>query len=422
MRRGGLVRARAATIPCMRAPLAITVVSCAVSAAPFACSSSDPVAASPDAAVEAAPDVAAPPDASCTGDACVDAAPVPKRPFHLGFTPFPFDATAEAVDKVYEYLAKDADLYGFHMLGGVPWNEAGQGAGLAGWGSNIRATFTSQKSKVQPGHAIYLGLTPLNDARAGLADHWGDAEHMPLTPPWDTYTFDAPEVRAAYLKFCEEAVAHYAPDYLAIGIEVNLLKKHSPQLWAGYVTLQRETYQALKAKHPTLPVFVTLTAVDLLDGWTDSDPTAQAQALADVLPYSDYLALSFYPYMSKYTTGPLPKDTFDQLAARAGGKPIAVSETGYPAETFTMSSIPATFEGTPAKQDAWFAQLFAEAEARRFPFLVNFAARDYDALWEKMPDAGKELGLVWRDTGLWAADGTERPALTRWRAALARGR
>lgn len=359
-------------------------------------------------------------DAACAGANC-DASPARQRPFRMGFTPFPFDTTAEAVAKVYEYLGADADLYAFHITAGVPWSAAAAKKKLPEWGRSVRATFEAHKAAAQahPGHAVYLGLTPLDDSRSRLADEWDNGEHMPLSPPWDTYAFDAPAVKAAYLAFCEEAIAQYAPDYLAIGLEVNLLKNTNVAAWPAYVALHRETYQALKAKHPSLPIFVTVTAVDLLPGWTDSDPTAQAQALADVLPYSDYLALSFYPYMSKYLTGAFPKEAFDQIAAIAAGKPIAIAESGYPAETFTLTSIPATFEGTPDKQDGWLETLLAEADKRHYRFIVNFVARDYDALWGKLPPPSQEVALVWRDTGLWDGAGGEREALTRWRAALA---
>jgi hypothetical protein len=368
-----------------------------------ACSSSNQETSTPaDAAVDT------------TQDAATDTATLPARSFRLGFTPFPSDVTSDAVTLAYQHLDNDGDLYAFHQLAGVPWLEATKP--FEQWGKNIRETFAFEKSKVKAGHAVYLGLTPLDDGRARLADQWGDSEHMPLAAPWDTYAFDAPEVKAAYLAFCEASIARYAPDYLAIGIEVNLLKKNAPTKWAAYATLNRETYQALKKTHPTLPIFVTVTAVDILPGWTDANAKDQADALADVMPYSDYLALSFYPYMSAYLTNDIPADTFTQLEKIAGAKPIAIAESGYPAEHFEIPAYKLVFDGTEAKQDAWIEKLFAAAE--KYRFVVNFVPRDYDALWEK---TGKtDLALIWRDTGLIAGDGKQRASFARWKAALAR--
>jgi hypothetical protein len=381
----------------MRYALFALVLGCSSGDAPAAGADAQPEETSADVAAEAGPSA---------------------RSFRLGFTPFPHDTTESAVEGTYGYLANDGDLYAFHTLPGVPWVEAGAGKGFAEYGKSVRDSWSFQKSRVKAGHGVYLGLTPLDDGRKQLADQWGDAEHMPLPSPWSTYAFDAAEVRAAYLKFCEEGIALFNPDYLAIGIEVNLLKKNAPEKWSAYVTLQKETYRALKAKHPKLPVFVTVTAVDILAGWTDAGDAAQAEALTDVMAFSDYLALSFYPYMSKYLTNDIPADTFDKLQALAKGKPIAIAESGYPAETFTLPTAKLTFEGTDGKQAAWIEKLLRVADEKRFAFVVNFAARDYDALWEKI--GRDELALVWRDTGLYAGDGRERPSLGRWRTTLAR--
>ena len=184
------------------------------------CSGSDAARVAPAADTDAgAADVASPPPAPDAGR---------RRGFRMGFTPFPFDATAEAQAKVYEHLANDADLYAFHMTAGVPWKAAAEKKPLAQWGSAIRGTFATQKAVVQKGHAIYLGLTPLDDSRTRLADEWADAEQVPLTPPWDGYALDAPEVKAAYLHFCEEAIAHYAPDFLARGASAGTFGRSAP--------------------------------------------------------------------------------------------------------------------------------------------------------------------------------------------------
>lgn len=45
------------------------------------------------------------------------------RSFHLGFTPFPYDISQEAVDYVYAAIADDADIIAHHFDDGVPWPE-----------------------------------------------------------------------------------------------------------------------------------------------------------------------------------------------------------------------------------------------------------------------------------------------------------
>jgi hypothetical protein len=346
----------------------------------------------------------------------------PTRSFALGTTPFPYDLTAEAVDWVYEHLATDGDLYAFHTMEGVPWVEA---LAEESYGASLLAKWGDDAGHVTRDHAVYLALTPLDDSRSKLAPHWGVTAQQPLPPPWDTATFDSPEVKQAYLRFCEDAIQFYQPDYLAIGIEVNLLARNEPAAWPGFVELHRATYQALKLTHPELPIFATFTGMELLDGATDADPVGQASALADLLPYTDIVAFSLYPYMSVYLTGPLPDDLWGRLGALSGGKPIAVAESGYPAEAFTLTTPPLTFEGTPEKQAAFVGTMLAEAESRKMPFVVNFVLRDYDALWAALYEPGTpeaDVGLLWRDTGLYDGEGEGRPALAAWLAALARPR
>src|SRR5262249_45355140 len=159
-----------------------------------------------------------------------------------------------------------------------------------------------EKAAVDAAHAVYVAVTPLDDGRAKIADYWETSSHLPPPAPFDTATLDSPEVKSAYLSFCRAAVKFFSPNYLAIGIEVNLLRKNTPASWNAYVELHKATYAALKQDYPSLPVFVTMTGVDLLEGWTDSNHVDQMQALADLLPYSDYLGISFYPYMSAYLT------------------------------------------------------------------------------------------------------------------------
>lgn len=343
------------------------------------------------------------------------------RPYRLGLTTFPYDTTQAAVDYVYAKVAEDADLFTVHTTEGVPWVEALEQKPVEQMGSSIVAKWTKMKAAVTPSQKLYLALTPLDDGRAKLADYWGSAEHMPLPGSWATASFDSADVKSAYLQTCRAAIDFFHPDYLAIGIEVNLLRKNNPAAWSAYVDLHKATYTALKAENPALPIFVTMTGVDLLDGWTDADHGEQMAALADVLPYSDYLGISFYPFMSKYLTDPYPASTWSDLASLAGGKPLVIGESGYPAQAFSIPSYSLSFDGTEAKQNAFVSDMLAAAESQPMPFVVNFLVRDYDALWATLPPGPvQDNGSVWRDTGLYDENGSERSALATWKSALAR--
>ena len=109
---------------------------------------------------------------------------------------------------------------------------------------------------------------------------------------------------------------------------------------------------------------------------------------------------------------------FDRLFALAGDKPIAISETGYPAQTLELQDAGLTFPSTPEKQHAYITGLLAQADAYDLQFIVNFVLRDYDALYDAI--GGGDLAAIWRDTGFYDENGLGRPALEAWQQTLAR--
>lgn len=334
------------------------------------------------------------------------------RPFRLGFTPFPYEISYEAVDFTYAAIAEDADLIVHHFDDGVPWPEA-----LAGdpWPAGLQTEWEDRLRRTDPDLAIMLSVTPINFLRTGLAPYRGDEGDQPLPPEWEGKPFDDPDVITAFANYVLRGVEFFDPDYLVMGIEVNLLLSERPDLWPGYLTLQEATYQAVKAVHPDLPVFVSVLGMAYIDGITDHNPAAQRAALPDILESSDYFALSLYPYMTAYMTTPLPDELYAGLFALSD-KPLAVTETGYLAQTLNIAGL--TFESTPEKQADYIGWLLNEAQARNAKLVVNFVLRDYDALWEQI--GGGDIASVWRDTGLYDEAGNARPALELWRAALAR--
>jgi hypothetical protein len=140
-------------------------------------------------------------------------------------------------------------------------------------------------------------------------------------------------------------------------------------------------------------------------------------ALAELEAYSDLFAVSLYPYLTRYLAEELPADFWDELFG-ISDKPIAITETGFPAQAFAVLDGQVSVEGSPEKQAAFIQRLLAEAQQREFAFVINFVLRDYDQLYDDLDEDMRALGILWRDTGLYDEDGRGRPALEIWRAAL----
>lgn len=331
----------------------------------------------------------------------------------MGFTDFPDGNDLASILDAWSVIRADADLSVLHFDDGVPWEEALTGAPYA---QGFRDALQLKKEQLPSGHRVYLAVTPIAFLRDGLAPHRGDSGNEPLASPWDTLSFDSPQVIAAYAAHCSTMVATFDPDYFAFAIEANLLYLNAPEQWDGFVTLASTVYGKLKRAHPDLPVFMTLQADAHLD-----HPGHYQAALAQILPYTDYIAVSGYPYS---WLGPDPlllrTDYFSAMAALAPGKPFAVAETAWPAET-VGAPYPITIPASPAMQNAYVERLLDDCETLNARFVCWFFTRDYDSFWESdlqdLPNAA--LLRLWRDTGLYDGGGQARPALATWRATLA---
>jgi len=341
----------------------------------------------------------------------------PPRHYHLGFTPFPYDITSEALSYVYEKIAVDADIIAHHFDGGIPWPEALEGLP---YNDNLMDDWQRRETFTPPGHKVYVAITPISVSRDSLALYWGETENMPLPAPWDSYGFNHPDVKTAFLNHAIATVEFFQPDYLAIGIEANLLLNSIPEQWDAYLELHTYVYEQLKARYPDLPIMVSVMGNSLLEGFnTEGNLEANRQAFEQLIEYSDYFAISLYPYLSAYLTDSIPEDMFENLLPLSD-KPIAFAETGYPAQSFTLTKDNLYFDTNPEKQLAYFTMLFDEADRHNFVFIINFVLRDYDALWPYLNPDDQELAILWRDTGFYDEKGQPRPVLELWQAVLAR--
>lgn len=342
------------------------------------------------------------------------------RAFDLGFTSWPYDATTEAIDWTWTTLRAEGDVVSQHVEEGVPWTEAASGA-------SFPASFDAQlvdRKKRAAGAKQLLSLNPLDLSRTKLAGRRTDQLNVPLEPPWSGYALDDPQVIDAYLAYVKRVADVLQPTYLQTGIEVNLLRRETDAAtWGRYVKLQCAVYQGLKTAGYAQPVSVSFVSTPFYQPEkydTKPNVAAQIQALRDVEPCVDVVAWSVYPFMSGLLAESVPDDYFASFMDLTS-KPMAVSESGYPAETWVLPNGP-TWNGTPEKQRAFADRLLVEASARKLRFVVWFPLRDYDALWSKPTSMGglgqDNVSIVWRDSGMYDAAGAPRPALGRWREAF----
>ncbi len=338
----------------------------------------------------------------------------PTRTYAMGFTPYPYALTEEAYIDTWTVIATDGDMVALHYDGGVPWEEALDGTPYA---ADFQDGIDYSASAVPPGHVRYVAVTPISGTRDGLALHRGDEPNEPLEPPWDSYPFDDPDVIDAYRNHCDRMIEALDPDYFAYGIEVNSLAWLAPEDWDAFVTLASQVYTYLKGAHPGLPVFLTFQA----DAFHRS-PSSQTQAIEDVLPYTDVVAVSGYPFTDGLEDPQLLRsDYWSALADLAPEKPFAVAETGWPAQPLEAPYWMYVYADEQTQLE-YVQRLFDDCDYLDAVFITWFFSRDYDELWEDYfqyePDA--PILRTWRDTGLYAGDGTARQSLGLWLLTLER--
>ncbi|RIL07155.1 MAG: hypothetical protein DCC71_04060 [Proteobacteria bacterium] len=371
------------------------------------------------AVLSTAAPAAAQPAAGAAAVARSDLARADSRSFYLAMTPWPYDFTPQAVSYTYGLIDEHADLVAHHFDEGVPWPEALEGRP---WHEKIRENL-DYRVKQLPGKKRYLALTPLSPGRDGLALHWTHEPNQKLPKEWKSKSFDDPEVVTAYVNYCRAMIEKFQPIYVNYGIESNILAERNGRAFPSYVKMTAEVYRRLKAEFPNLPLFLSFHI-----GSLEEDRSDQRKAIGQLLPYSDFVTVSTYPYGEKHRDksgsyadpNELPKDWLRQVASLAPNKPFAVAETGFIAQKFEAKKLRIEVPGNERHQVEYVRWLLQEVQALNGEFVVWFVPRDYDAFWKRLEKMGmSEVFKTWQDTGLVDEAGNQRGALAVWDSWLA---
>ena len=220
-----------------------------------------------------------------------------------------------------------------------------------------------------------------------------------------------PETILAYTRFCRRMIRKFKPDYFAYGIEVNMLAEANPRKFEQFRVLAKQVYETLKAENPNLPIFLTFQ-IDLYH----KHRAGQRPVITKLLPYSDFIAVSTYPYMEGYSPQTLPKDWFADVAALDPKKPFAIAETGFIAEeSYHNWQNGKTVEGSEDAQAAYVRHLLRCANRQQARFVVWFFPQDVDEFWKGQTNPlAKWFVKIWRDSGLVDGSGHEREGLKEW--------
>jgi hypothetical protein len=326
----------------------------------------------------------------------------------MGFTPFPYDFTNEAVEFTFANINYHSDMVVHHFDNGIPWEEALNDSKMS---RNILYDLNNRISRTGADKDVYLGVTPLSTYRDQLAGYWGESENMELPDKWKSKSFNDPDIIRAYLNYCRFMIDKFEPKYFAYGIEVNMLGHHDPEVFRDYLVLTENIYIGLKSFYPDLPIFLTIQLETFNNNFEK-----QKDIIESIIPYTDYIAISSYPFGNFSDPGDIPGDWFSRLYNMAPEKPVATAETAFLAEDLTLEIFNGnTIEGNQDYQARYLDLLFNQMAGIDCKFITWFVIRDYDQLWLSMEEQGvDEIFKSWRDTGLIDEEGNPRLALKYW--------
>lgn len=319
------------------------------------------------------------------------------REFQMGFTTWSYDATIQAVNDTYGFIDSHSDVYTEHIDNTIPWNA---------WINDLDlpTAFTNEiqgrvEKRLQKDLLLSIGL--MNNNRDELA------EDVDGSIPTYTSLSDQ-RIEDAYFKHVRYLVDQLNPRYLVISIEANELRLRAPEKWQGYTQMIQAVKARIKALYPTLPISESVSLHNLYQG--------EEQYVNEMIGYMnqmDFVAISYYPFLLNQHSQAEFRATFEFLHSRIN-QPISFSETGQIAENLLVPGLGVDMSGDEAGQLAYLEVLLEQAANQDYGFIVWWAHRDYDALWETFPAEVRDIGQLWRDTGLLNEGGVQRQSFNLW--------
>ncbi|MGK5086104.1 glycosyl hydrolase 53 family protein [Bdellovibrionota bacterium FG-2] len=201
----------------------------------------------------------------------------------------------------------------------------------------------------------------------------------------------------------------YQPRFLFIGNENDFYYEQDSEDYARWVTFYNAAYVAIKAVSSTTLVgpifnFEHLAGIGSLNAW--NTPFWSALSAHD-LTKIDLLGVTVYPWFSYASVAAVPDTYLQPLFDRIGSIPVAITESGWPAENF--GNLNPLWSHSEQEQVDYVSKLFTFTQGHDVR-MVNWLHLHYQVDDGTASTAWKIFGSV----SLRNASGEARPALETW--------
>ena len=326
------------------------------------------------------------------GPTVVRAAPEGEpRTLQLGFGALPAEETNESYVNTFANAAQYAELV--MITRAPPWADFLPGAGISDETRELTQLETALID--QYGLELVFAIDPTDGAvqRSRIAE---------LPEGYDPRRgFLDEDVRAALIEYAAYVARNYDPAYLAVGVEINMLRDRAPEQFAAFLLAYDAIYTTVKETSPETKVFPTFQLEDL-EGTLDRAHPPQWEALEAFRGRMDVLAISTYPYLAGFrSTADIRGDYYTQLLDHFDGE-ILIAEAGYASKPVEGRAN----VGTESDQNAFVNRLLSEANANGFAAVIWVAALD--------PIYAQGDSAVFQNVGLRHTDGANKVAWGTW--------
>jgi hypothetical protein len=138
----------------------------------------------------------------------------------------------------------------------------------------------------------------------------------------------------SYLDSTEKFLTRYQPQYLGIGVEINLLYDKSPAKYQQFLEIYKLAYARIKSVSPSTMVFPVFQLEQLkglrggIFGGKNDVSKNDWKLLADFKDFSDMTGFTTYPGLIYGKPADIPADYYSQISLYTD-KPVIFSELGW---------------------------------------------------------------------------------------------
>lgn len=327
------------------------------------------------------------------------------RNFKMGFTSWSYGPNVSDINDTYLFITGNADIYSEQIDYKIPWKAWINKTELPEEFTNI---IQHKLSKKIPNHQFLLSVSLLNNNRNDLLEDFDG------TIP-DYTSLNNQHIEDAYFNHLKYLIGKFNPDYLVMVIEANELLLHSAEKWEQYKLLMSKIRPRIKTAYPNLRISESLT----LHNWYKAEPSSNIKEISDYAENMDFVSISFYPYFKDLHYAEDFQRAFNFLHTQTS-KPFAFVETAHLAENLQVDGYDIFIESDECAQKEYLEILLLNAYNQDYEFIIWWTHRDYDALWATFPNEVKDLGKLWKDTGLLDENGKERSAYKSWKTVFSK--